>query len=96
MESQRAGKNGIRRTKLPFAIFVEHPALILELKGVPENRKTRWTGWNSAPRASCILCCENDDETHDESDAGHQKVGEGSECEPMGPWDRKAKSTGGK
>jgi hypothetical protein len=50
-EGQGIGGNGIGRTKLPFAIFPEHPMLILELKGISEKWKTLWTGWNFAPWA---------------------------------------------
>jgi hypothetical protein len=72
----RVRKNGIVHTKLSFAILLEHPALIPELKGVSENRKTPWTGWNFAPWAVRILCCQNDDETQNESNTGSQKLGE--------------------
>jgi hypothetical protein len=36
-------KSRIGRTELLLALALKHPALILELQGIPENRKTFWT-----------------------------------------------------
>ena len=52
---KEAGENGTGHTKLLFAIFVEHPALILELKGISKNWKSLRARRNFAPGASCIL-----------------------------------------
>src|SRR5712691_4235650 len=73
---RQVGKNGIVHTKLLFAIFLEHPAFILELKGVSENWETLWTRWNFAPWAARILCHQNDDEAQNETNTGGQKLGE--------------------
>jgi hypothetical protein len=54
-------KHRIGRTKLSLALALKHPALILELKGIPENRKTFWTGGNFAPWAFYILSYQDND-----------------------------------
>ena len=56
-----AKKKRIGRTILLLALALKHPALILELKGMPENRKTFWTGGNFAPWASYILRYQDND-----------------------------------
>jgi hypothetical protein len=54
-DTSNSNENEIGRTKVSFAVFLEHPAFILELKGISENRQTPWAGWNFAPWAPCTL-----------------------------------------
>jgi len=67
MESE-LNRNG--RTKLSLALPAKHPALILELKGITQNRETLWTGRNFAPWAFYIPNCEDDDESRYQSNVG--------------------------
>jgi len=89
----RVGKNGIVHTKLLFAIFLEHPALILELKGISEDWKTLWTRWNFAPWAARISYRQNDDEAQNETNTGGQKLGEYGERKTMEVWVRTTEGT---
>ena len=79
MESIR--KNRIGRTKLSLALCTKHPAFILELKGIPENRKTLWTWGHFTPRASFILDYQDDDRGRKKYKAQCRKLREGSEQE---------------
>ena len=82
--SQESAKIGFGHTKLSFAIFLEHPLLIFQLKGISENWKALWARWNFAPWARYILCCQNDDETQYVTEGWLQKLGERSERETKG------------
>ena len=44
-----SAKNRIGRTELSLTLALKHPSLILELKGIPENRETFWTGGYFSP-----------------------------------------------
>ena len=68
----------IGRTKLSLALSIKHPELILELKGIPENRKTLWPGGHFTPWASYILGYQDDDEGRNKYKARCQKLREGS------------------
>ena len=79
MESIR--KNRIGRTKLSLALCTKHPAFILELKGIPENRKTLWTGGHFTPWTSYVLGYQDDDKGRNKNKAQCQKLREGIEQE---------------
>jgi hypothetical protein len=74
-------KNRIGRTELSLALDLKHPALILELKDIPENRKTLWTGGHSTPWASYILDYQDYDKGRNKTKARCQRLREGSEQE---------------
>ena len=77
MESVK--KHRIRQTKLLLAISTKHPVLILDLKGIPENRETPWTGGYFTPWASFILDYQDDDKGRNKNKAWCQKLRNGSE-----------------
>ena len=54
-------RNRLGLTKLLLALALKHPALILELQGIPEYWKTFWTGGDFAPWASYILNYQDND-----------------------------------
>jgi hypothetical protein len=56
-------KKRIALTELLLALALKHPALILELKGIPKNRKTFWARGNFTPRASYIVSYQDNDES---------------------------------
>lgn len=58
MESEK--RNG--RTKVSLALPPEHPALVLELKCITQDRKTFRTWGHFAPWTSYIPKCQDDDE----------------------------------
>ena len=76
MESVK--KNRIGRTKLSLALALKHPALILQLKGIPENRKTLWTRGHFTPWASYIPGYQDDGKGRNKDKARSQKLREES------------------
>ena len=77
----KSQRNRIGHTKLSFAIFLEHPLLVFQLKDISENWKALWARWNFAPWARYISCCQTDDETQYVTELWCQKLGECSERE---------------
>ena len=54
-------RNRLGLTKLLLALFLKHPALILELQGIPEYWKTFWTVGDFSPWASYIVSYQDND-----------------------------------
>ena len=76
-----SAKNRIGLTKLSLALALKHPALILELKGIPDDRKTFWTGRNISPWTSYIVSYQDHDKGRSQSKVGRRMLREGSEKE---------------